>query len=661
MNAVRVLLAALAPAELRALARARTSRFDPPVPDEDDHADPLAWACARWGGDLATALNLCHKDHLQVMARAVGVDHRAELPALRLALWRWGAALEAGGTTYLGTPLQPAPVVLAGHLVVHGPPHGLYPPAPRWPRPLPGPRPAEPPADEPATIDELLAAADAAVGVRLGQRGRDKGAWGQRAAAGGGPGHQHGRRHPHQQAAAGAVAGGDPGRRRRGHGAVVVLPALGRRGRALGQAVPARPAQGPGRHSRARLLPVQALFRRRRPARHPQRTHAMIVDELRVIGSPQTGKVMHAELIRVATRALGRRPPEPRKEGTGQLVYPFDPELAQVAVAYLRTATRVVHDLYRSTARRLEPLYDELVRDGAADQRPWIKHARTLSVAVRRVGEFPAGERQVIGTVKNAIVDAQRARGHHLAIEPERPDLPFVVRLDDAGDVVVSLDLGGASLSQRGWRRDHGEAPMREHLAAVLLMLARFDPRQDALVDPMCGSGTIPIEAVLAARATPRPLLPVARKLADRPVTMPLFPDARPLAIGADLDLEALIDAKANARDADASADVIWQRGDARRLGPDDVRAMATERGHPSAELPGVIVCNPPYGERLGDRDEVMDLYRDLAHNLRRFRGWRIGILSAHPYLAEAFWTRPTIKKPLANGNLRAYYYQYEP
>ncbi|MBP6631723.1 MAG: hypothetical protein KA297_19960 [Kofleriaceae bacterium] len=183
MNAVRVLLAALAPAELRALARARTSRFDPPVPDEDDHADPLAWACARWGGDLATALNLCHKDHLQVMARAVGVDHGAELPALRLALWRWGAALEAGGTTYLGTPLQPAPVVLAGHLVVHGPPHGLYPLAPRWPRPLPGPRPAEPPADEPATIDELLAAADAAVGVRLGQRGRDKGAWGQRAAA----------------------------------------------------------------------------------------------------------------------------------------------------------------------------------------------------------------------------------------------------------------------------------------------------------------------------------------------------------------------------------------------------------------------------------------------------------------------------------------------
>jgi 23S rRNA G2445 N2-methylase RlmL len=392
----------------------------------------------------------------------------------------------------------------------------------------------------------------------------------------------------------------------------------------------------------------------------------VIVDELRVIGSPQTGKVMHAELIRVATRALGRRPPEPRKEGTGQLVYPFDPELAQVAVAYLRTATRVVHDLYRSTARRLEPLYDELVRDGAADQRPWIKHARTLSVAVRRVGEFPAGERQVIGTVKNAIVDAQRARGHHLAIEPERPDLPFVVRLDDAGDVVVSLDLGGASLSQRGWRRDHGEAPMREHLAAVLLMLARFDPRQDALVDPMCGSGTIPIEAVLAARATPRPLLPVARKLADRPCDAPLFADAAPLVAGADADLAVLVAAKANAQAAGVAADVTWERADVQRLAPGGLRAgideAAARRGRKVER--GLILSNPPYGERLGDGHDdpaLMDLYANLGARCRALgAGWRAGFLVANLDFERAFGPPPRIKKPLANGNLRSYFYLYE-
>ncbi len=71
------------------------------------------------------------------------------------------------------------------------------------------------------------------------------------------------------------------------------------------------------------------------------------------------------------------------------------------------------------------------------------------------------------------------------------------------GDVVVSIKLGGGSLSQRGWRREAGDAPLREHLAAVLLMLAQFDPRSDVLLDPMCGSGTIPIEAVCGIRTIP--------------------------------------------------------------------------------------------------------------------------------------------------------------
>ena len=82
----------------------------------------------------------------------------------------------------------------------------------------------------------------------------------------------------------------------------------------------------------------------------------MIVDTLRLVGSPQTNKVMAGELVRIATRALGRRPPEPHKAGTGQLVYPFDRELAQVAVAFTRTTTRVVWDLYHTSASRLEPL-----------------------------------------------------------------------------------------------------------------------------------------------------------------------------------------------------------------------------------------------------------------------------------------------------------------
>jgi 23S rRNA G2445 N2-methylase RlmL len=394
----------------------------------------------------------------------------------------------------------------------------------------------------------------------------------------------------------------------------------------------------------------------------------MIVDDLRIIGSTQTNVVMAAELVRVAQRALGRRPPEPRKEGLGQLVLPFDRELAWAAVTYLRTPTRVVWDVYRSRAERLEPLYDELVADVAGDARPLVRDGDGISVEVRRVESFAAGERQIVGTVKNALVDGAARRRIRLRVDPHRPATRWVARLDDAGELVVSIDLGGGSLSQRGWRSEAGPAPLREHLAAVLLMLARFDPRRDTLLDPMCGAGTIPIEAVHAARATPR-AAPTLRALGlDRPSIAgggppfsspgPLFPDAAPLVVGCDIDLDALAAARDNARAAGVTADVTWQRADIAQLQPDLVADIARERGRPAPET-GLLLANPPYGERLDDR-ELEPLYVAIAAACRRFRGWRAGFLVGSPLFERVFGMRPRVKKPLANANLRAYFFLYE-
>ncbi|HTL39182.1 MAG TPA: hypothetical protein VL326_38905 [Kofleriaceae bacterium] len=394
----------------------------------------------------------------------------------------------------------------------------------------------------------------------------------------------------------------------------------------------------------------------------------MIVDELRIIGSTQTNVVMSAELTRVAQRAVKIRPPNPRKEGLGQLVYPFDRDLAWAAVTYMRTPTRVLWDVYRSRADRLEPLYEELCEDIADDGRALWRDGDGISVEARRVEEFAAGERQIVGTVKNALVDTMARRGVRLRVDPERPATRWVARQDDQGDLVISIDLGGGSLSQRGWRREAGDAPLREHLAAVLLMLTRFDPRKDVLVDPMCGAGTIAIEAVLMARATPRPtpalaalgikyLSPDAKSLD----AAPLYPDAAPLVVGCDIDLDVLAAARDNARAARVTEAITWQRADVASLTPDTIAEIAKERGRPAPEG-GVLLANPPYGERLDEHDLVV-VYRALAETCRRFSGWRAGFLVGNPLLEEVFmgvFGRPRIKKPLANANLRAYFYLYE-
>ena len=176
----------LSPEAARRLAALRVPRFEPevaPAPREPrDIAAAIAAVRARWSGDLCGLLNAMTHGELAELARALGRPAVGRSPELRAALWDAGAALERAGAE-VSPALQPRPVILGGHLVVEAPPRGMYPPSAAWPRVVPPPSRGVPPTDEPETLDELLAAADRALGVRLGRRGRDKGAWGNRAAA----------------------------------------------------------------------------------------------------------------------------------------------------------------------------------------------------------------------------------------------------------------------------------------------------------------------------------------------------------------------------------------------------------------------------------------------------------------------------------------------
>jgi hypothetical protein len=184
VNAVEYFAELLAPEAVRRLAALRVIRFeDTEVIGEHglDTATAHARIVARWDGDLCGFLNALTRGELAAIASRLALADDGRAPALRERLWQRGAALENGGFD-VPAALQPRPVLLGGHLVVQAPPRGMFAASDTWPRPLPKPRLALPPADEPETLDELLAAADRAIGVRLGRRGPDKGAWGLRAA-----------------------------------------------------------------------------------------------------------------------------------------------------------------------------------------------------------------------------------------------------------------------------------------------------------------------------------------------------------------------------------------------------------------------------------------------------------------------------------------------
>lgn len=386
---------------------------------------------------------------------------------------------------------------------------------------------------------------------------------------------------------------------------------------------------------------------------------------LRLVGTFGSNKVMAGELSRLVRRARDDvRMPVPDRLGAGSVAYPFDRRIAQVAVRYHRTSARVLWQVMSSQAARLEPLYADLLAAMLLERPNWFWDGATISVRAFGVQDFAAGERQVVGVVKNAIVDGAAKQGVHLAVDPERPDVCIDVRLLE-GNLLVSVDLAGMPMHQRGYRQAAGEAPLREDLAAMMLMLARYDARSDVLLDPMAGAATLVIEA--AAMASARGVwcsgrTPACSRLPefaeDWPRTSPpLFADTRPKLIYNDIDPKALGMARANADTAGVLGQIEFVNGDFRRLTRDRVESSFGQSG---AATTGLILSNPPYGQRLGDAEKLPAEYRALGAWCGSFKGYRAGFLVDHPDFEIAFGRRPILKKPLPNGPLKSVFYLYE-
>jgi putative N6-adenine-specific DNA methylase len=387
---------------------------------------------------------------------------------------------------------------------------------------------------------------------------------------------------------------------------------------------------------------------------------------LRLSGTVGANKVMESELLRLVKRSpFHVRVPKPTRQGSMALRYAFDPAIAWVAACYHRSASRIGWELASSPAVRLEPLVADLVPLFAADDRLPRGRSVTFTVEVRGADDFEAGPLQLRGAVKSAFEQAIQARDGQAVVRSQAAEWELLVRrvgVENGRRTLVILDLGRGPRHLRGQRVAQGPAPLRETLAAQLVLLANWMPHVEPLVDPLAGSGTIAVEAALLARgfAVRKPEdLPALRLPAFAglpPQAPPLYPDTRPYILASDLDEECIAWMIGNLRASgltgrDVERSIVVRSMDATDLTPERFAEILPDAPRDR----GLFAFNPPYGHRMrGEHGDVLRLYRDLGRTLKRFSGWRAAVVVANEGFQQAFGARPSLVKPTSAAGLRA-------
>ncbi|HAJ62841.1 MAG TPA: RNA methyltransferase [Cyanobacteria bacterium UBA8543] len=323
---------------------------------------------------------------------------------------------------------------------------------------------------------------------------------------------------------------------------------------------------------------------------------------------------------------------------------------------WARTIFRVLVTVREFSCADADRLYQEVQK---IDWEQYLQPHNTLAV------NATGGNRQLNHThftalqVKNAIVDQQRHQfGQRSSIDTENPDLQINAHIHQ-DRCIISLDSSGTSLHRRGYRPAMGLAPLKETLAAALLDMSQWEPSLPFL-DPLCGSGTLPIEASLKALNIAPGLF--RRQFAfekwsdfDEALWDQLYKEAE------ESELPAL---KAPIIGSDRDPDILNQaRTNAQQSGiADKVTFSQTELSQLEAPADsGVIICNPPYGERLGDAKELGDLYKLLGDVFKqRFKGWTAFVLTGNKELAKKVGLKAARRMPVYNGSIACTLLKYE-
>ncbi|MCL2873706.1 MAG: class I SAM-dependent RNA methyltransferase [Defluviitaleaceae bacterium] len=332
----------------------------------------------------------------------------------------------------------------------------------------------------------------------------------------------------------------------------------------------------------------------------------------------------------------------------------FSGDLAAIAEAnlWLRCADRVLLNVGEFTALTFDELFEGTK---ALAWEKWITKDAKFTVTGKSVKSklFSVSDCQAI--VKKAVVERLKKTYHVDWFEETGPEYKIQVGLL-RDKVTLTIDTTGPGLHKRGYREHHAEAPIKETLAAALIELSYF--RKDRiLLDPMCGSGTIPIEAALMARniapgikrrfvsetwdQIDKNIWKTAREKAkdsiDKSTKIQIY--------GSDIDGRAGVLAMHNAKRAGVADCITF-----------DVKDLK------DVTLPGnygIAICNPPYGERIGKAVTVEALYRQIGKTMSADDTWSVYVLTSYEEFERLYEKRADAKRKLFNGMIKTDYFQF--
>lgn len=321
------------------------------------------------------------------------------------------------------------------------------------------------------------------------------------------------------------------------------------------------------------------------------------------------------------------------------------------ACLWLRTAERVLMTVGSFRAETFDELFDGV---RAIEWKRWLRRDTFIHVVGKSAKSalFSVSDCQSIA--KKAIVENLKA-AWRADVLPETGERVIIEIGLFRNEVTVALDCCGAGLSRRGYRTYNVAAPISETLGAAIVKLMGYDGER-MLVDPMCGSGTMPIEAAMISCNMAPGLnrefaaerwhflegsVFEAEREAARAAAVPM----RGRVLGSDIDERSIGLCKKHAKKAGVMLD--WAVKPVKEL------SLKGEGG--------IIVCNPPYGERMLERREAESLYRELSRVFGAYPDWRKGVITSHREFERIYGMRADRRRKLSNGGMECTLYMYYP